>query len=127
MAAQWIDLLNPTVEELHEHAPRDLEETAVEPLVARPQHDDEPRPTLQGHGDYVFGIFLLARAVPGILPRLSQDEALEVTRIYSVCGRLPAGSPMITSRPFRSPHHTISNVGLVGGGRWPRPGEIRRS
>jgi magnesium transporter len=64
MAAKWIDLLDPTIEELHEHAPRDLEETAVEPLVARPQHDDEPRPTLQGHGDYVFGIFLLARAVP---------------------------------------------------------------
>jgi magnesium chelatase family protein len=73
------------------------------------------------------GKTLLARAVPGILPRLTQDEALEVTRIHSVCGRLPAGSPMITSRPFRSPHHTISNVGLVGGGRWPRPGEISLS
>ncbi len=64
MAAKWIDLLDPTIEELHEHAPRELEETAIEPLVAHPQHDDEPRPTLRGHGDYVFGIFLLARAVP---------------------------------------------------------------
>jgi magnesium transporter len=64
MAAKWIDLLDPTAEELHEHAPRELEETAIEPLVAHPQHDDEPRPTLRGHGDYVFGIFLLARAVP---------------------------------------------------------------
>ena len=73
------------------------------------------------------GKTLLARAVPGILPRLSQDEAIEVTRIYSVSGRLPAGSPVIASRPFRAPHHTISNVGLVGGGRWPRPGEISLS
>jgi len=73
------------------------------------------------------GKTLLARAVPSILPRLSQDEAIEVTRVYSVCGRLPAGSPLVTSRPFRAPHHTISNAGLVGGGRWPRPGEISLS
>jgi magnesium transporter len=64
MAANWIDLLDPGIEELRERAPRDLEETAIEPLVAHPQHDDEPRPTLQGHGDYVFGIFLVARAMP---------------------------------------------------------------
>jgi magnesium chelatase family protein len=70
------------------------------------------------------GKTLLARAVPGILPTMTQDEAIEVTRIYSVSGRLPAGSPLIAARPFRAPHHTISNVGLVGGGRWPRPGEI---
>jgi len=70
------------------------------------------------------GKTLLARALPGILPSLTQTEAIEVTRVYSVSGRLPAGSPLIATRPFRSPHHTISNVGLVGGGRWPRPGEI---
>ena len=64
MAANWIDLLDPTAEELRERAPRDLEETAVELLLAEPEHDDEPRPTLQGHGDYVFGIFLVAVAVP---------------------------------------------------------------
>ena len=64
MAAEWIDLLDPSEEELREQAPRNLEDTAIEPLVAHPRHDDEPRPTLQGHGDYVFGIFLLARAVP---------------------------------------------------------------
>jgi magnesium transporter len=64
MAARWIDLLDPTVDELRAAAPRDLEETALELLVSKPRHDDEPRPTLQGHGDYVFGIFLLARAVP---------------------------------------------------------------
>ena len=64
MPANWIDLLDPSAEELREQAPRDLEETAIEPLVAHPRHDDEPRPTLRSHGDYVFGIFLLARAVP---------------------------------------------------------------
>ncbi|MDX6455838.1 MAG: magnesium transporter [Gaiellaceae bacterium] len=64
MAAKWIDLLDPSEEELREQAPRELEDIAIEPLVAHPRHDDEPRPTLQGHGDYVFGIFLLARAMP---------------------------------------------------------------
>jgi magnesium chelatase family protein len=70
------------------------------------------------------GKTLLARAIPSILPRMSEDEALEVTRVYSVSGRLVSGSPLIGVRPFRAPHHTISNVGLVGGGRWPHPGEI---
>ena len=62
MAATWVDLLDPSPDELKQAAPRELEETAVELLLADPKHDDEPRPTLQGHGDYVFGIFLLARA-----------------------------------------------------------------
>jgi magnesium chelatase family protein len=70
------------------------------------------------------GKTLLARALPSVMPHLTQDEAIEVTRIYSVSGRLPADEPLITNRPFRAPHHTISSVGLVGGGRWPRPGEI---
>jgi len=70
------------------------------------------------------GKTLLARAVPGIMPRMSIGEALDVTRIYSVCGLLPAGTPLITQRPFRAPHHTISHAGLVGGGHFPRPGEI---
>lgn len=70
------------------------------------------------------GKTLMARAVPGILPNLSLDEALEVTRIYSVADMLPADTPLIQVRPFRAPHHTISNAGLVGGGQWPRPGEI---
>lgn len=69
------------------------------------------------------GKTLLARAVPGIMPRLSINEALDVTRVYSVCGLLPADTPLITQRPFRAPHHTISHAGLVGGGHFPRPGE----
>ncbi len=70
------------------------------------------------------GKTLMARAVPGILPYLSLEEALEVTRIYSVADQIPAGAPLIQLRPFRAPHHTISHAGLVGGGHWPRPGEI---
>lgn len=70
------------------------------------------------------GKTLLARCVPSILPPLSLDEALEVTKIYSVKGLLPPETPLIRYRPFRAPHHTISNAGLVGGGRNPQPGEI---
>ena len=73
------------------------------------------------------GKTLLARATPTILPRMTADEALEVTKIYSVAGMLPQGTPMIHTRPFRAPHHTISHAGLVGGGRQPRPGEITLS
>ena len=70
------------------------------------------------------GKTLLARAMPGILPRLVLEEALDITRIYSVADALPSGEPLIRHRPFRAPHHTISYAGLVGGGHWPRPGEI---
>jgi magnesium chelatase family protein len=70
------------------------------------------------------GKTLLARAMPGILPRLTIEEALDVTRIYSVADQLPPDVPLIQNRPFRAPHHTISHAGLVGGGNWPHPGEI---
>ncbi|MDY7039442.1 MAG: YifB family Mg chelatase-like AAA ATPase [Chloroflexota bacterium] len=70
------------------------------------------------------GKTLLARSMPGILPRLSLEEALDITRIYSIADTLPTDVPLVRHRPFRAPHHTISHAGLVGGGRWPRPGEI---
>ncbi len=73
------------------------------------------------------GKTLLARSLPSILPEMTADESLEVTKIYSVAGLLPAGSPLVERRPFRSPHYTISNAGLVGGGAVPRPGEITLS
>ncbi|HLF79765.1 MAG TPA: YifB family Mg chelatase-like AAA ATPase [Dehalococcoidia bacterium] len=73
------------------------------------------------------GKTLLARALPSIVPSMTPDEALTVTRIYSVAGLLPRATPLITRRPFRAPHHTISQAGLVGGGRNPRPGEISLS
>ncbi|NLE84473.1 MAG: YifB family Mg chelatase-like AAA ATPase, partial [Chloroflexi bacterium] len=70
------------------------------------------------------GKTLLARAMTSILPSMSLDESLEVTRIYSISDQLPAETPLIRQRPFRAPHHTISHAGLVGGGRVPGPGEI---
>ena len=70
------------------------------------------------------GKTLLARSIPAIMPRMTVDEALDVTRIYSVADQLPAEIPLIRNRPFRSPHHTISHAGLVGGGNVPHPGEI---
>jgi len=70
------------------------------------------------------GKTLLARAMPGILPKLTLDEALEVTRIYSVADMLQTSQPLMQLRPFRAPHHTISQAGLVGGGSVPKPGEI---
>ncbi len=73
------------------------------------------------------GKTLLARSTPAILPRMIIEEALEVTKIYSVSGMLPAEKPLVVQRPFRAPHHTISHAGLVGGGRIPRPGEISLS
>ncbi|MBI2436572.1 MAG: YifB family Mg chelatase-like AAA ATPase [Candidatus Magasanikbacteria bacterium] len=70
------------------------------------------------------GKTLLARTLPTILPKMSTKEAIEVTKIYSVAGLLPPDKPIITERPFRSPHHSASGVALVGGGKFPRPGEI---
>ncbi len=70
------------------------------------------------------GKTLLARTLPTILPPLSFEEALEVTKIFSIAGRLNQNKPVLTQRPFRSPHHTASAVALVGGGNHPKPGEI---
>jgi len=70
---------------------------------------------------------MLAKRLPSILPDLSAAESIETTRIYSALGRLKPGKPLLATRPFRSPHHTISNAGLVGGGSPPAPGEISLS
>lgn len=82
-----------------------------------------------GHNVLLTGVpgagkTLLSRAIPSILPPLSIEETLEVTRIYSVAGVLAPGTAMMRRRPFRAPHHTVSYAGLVGGGSSPRPGEI---
>ena len=73
------------------------------------------------------GKTLLARAMASILPPLTSSEALEATKVYSVAGMLPSDTPLVSVRPFRSPHHTISQAGLVGGGRIPKPGEVSLS
>lgn len=67
---------------------------------------------------------MMARRIPSILPNLSFEEALETTKIHSVAGVLPKNTPLMTIRPYRAPHHTISPVSLVGGGKIPKPGEI---
>lgn len=82
-----------------------------------------------GHNVLMSGVpgsgkTLMARALPSILPPLSSEEALEITKIYSVSGKLPRNTPLLQQRPFRAPHHTTSHAGLVGGGRQIRPGEI---
>jgi len=73
------------------------------------------------------GKTMLARRLPTILPSMSLEEALEATKIHSVAGTLPAGQPLLGARPFRAPHHTVSDAGMIGGGSWPRPGEVSLS
>src|SRR5439155_1417459 len=70
------------------------------------------------------GKTMLARRLPTVLPKMSLDEALETTKIHSVAGTLPLGESLVARRPFRAPHHTISDAGLIGGGSYPRPGEV---
>ena len=70
------------------------------------------------------GKALLTRALPGILPPLSAEESLEVSKIYSIAGLLPRDRPLVVTRPFRAPHHTASHAGRVGGGRTLRAGGV---
>ena len=82
-----------------------------------------------GHNILLCGVpgsgkTMMARRLPTILPGLSLDEAIETTKVYSTAGMLPEGTPLLATRPFRCPHHTVSDAGLIGGGHIPRPGEV---
>jgi len=117
-----------------ETIPGDLEASSTDTDLAHIRGQEHAKRALEvaaagGHnllmsGPPGSGKTLLARALPSILPTMASEEALEVTKIYSVAGFLSPERPLVTARPFRSPHYTISHAGLVGGGRWPHPGEI---
>src|SRR3954471_13042204 len=95
MAATWIDLLGPSPDEIRAQGPRTPEEPAFALLTAKPQHEDEPRPTLQGHGNYVFGVFLVAVAVPEQDSVYYQEIDLVITHdtLLTVRKTPPAGRP----------------------------------
>lgn len=70
------------------------------------------------------GKTMIARRIPGILPGLTREEQIEITKLHSICGQLPPGQALVSERPFRAPHHTVPPTALIGGGRTPKPGEI---
>jgi magnesium transporter len=114
MAATWIDLLDPPPDELQAAAPRALEETALELLLADPKHDDEPRPTLQGHGDYVFGVFLLARAVLEEDSIYYQEVGVVITHDTLLTVRkTPPGREPFDVTPIKELVRTSDSAGMM--------------
>jgi magnesium transporter len=115
MAATWVDLLDPTADELRAKSPRELEETALELLLAAPQHEDEPRPTLQGHGDYVFGVFLLAVAVPEEDCIYYQEIDVVITHdaLLTVRKTPPGGRPPFDVAPAKAEVRPDDSAGMI--------------
>ena len=115
MTATWIDLLDPSPEELRAKAPRELEETALERLLAPPEHEDEPRPTLQGHGDYVFGVFLIAVAVPEEDSVYYQEIDLVLTHetLLTVRKTPPGGRPACDVAVVQKTEKPEDSAGLL--------------
>jgi magnesium transporter len=115
MAATWIDLLDPSPEELRAKAPKQLEETALEQLLAPPEHADDPRPTLQGHGDYVFGIFLVAVAVAEEDSVYYQEIDLVITHdtLLTVRKTPEGGRPAFDVDSVRKAHKPEDSAGFL--------------
>jgi magnesium transporter len=115
VAANWTDLLDPTEEELRAQCPSQLEESAIELLLAAPQHDDEPRPTLRGHGNYIFGIFLLAQAVPDEDAIYYQQIGLVLTsdRLLTVRKTAAGGRPPYDPEAVRAAVRETDSAGMI--------------
>jgi magnesium transporter len=115
MAATWVDLLDPTADELKAKAPRELEETALDLLLAAPAHEDEPRPTLQGHGDYVFGVFLLAVAIPTEDCVYYQEIDVVITHdtLVTVRKTPPGGRPPYDTTATKSEVRPDDSAGMI--------------
>ena len=115
MAGTWIDLLDPSAEELRAKAPKELEDTALAQLLAPPQHEDEPRPTLQGHGDYIFGIFLVAVAVPDEDEVYYQEIDLVITNdtLLTVRKTPPGGRPACDLALLNKVQKPAESAGMI--------------
>ena len=112
--AEWIDLIDPTPDELREKLPRELQESALERLLAPPQHQDEPRPTLQSHGDYIFGVFLLAVSVPEEDRVFYQEIDVVVTNdILVTVSKTPPGEHPYDPRPARESCRPDDSAGMM--------------
>jgi magnesium transporter len=112
--AEWIDLIDPSPEELRERLPRDVQESALDLLLAPAQHADEPRPTLQAHGDYIFGVFLVAVAVPEDDRVFYQEIDVVVTHdILLSVSKTPPNEHPYDPRPAREACHPDDNAGMM--------------
>lgn len=125
------DARQPFTVDIHEVFSRHIDTTVDIHDVKGQQHVKRALEVAAAGGHNVImigppgsGKTMLARRLPTILPDMALDEALEVTKIHSVAGVLEPGQAIVANRPFRSPHHTISDAGLIGGGTYPRPGEV---
>ena len=112
--AKWIDLIDPTPDELREKLPREIQESALERLLAPAEHNDEPRPTLQSHGDYVFGVFLLAVAVPEEDRVFYQEVDVVVTHdVLLTVSKTPPGEHPYDPRPARESCRPDDTAGMM--------------
>jgi magnesium transporter len=112
--AEWIDLIDPSPEELRDKLPREVQESALALLLAPAQHSDEPRPTLQAHGDYIFGVFLIAIAVPEEDRVFYQEIDVVVTHdILLSVSKTPPGEEPYDPRPVRESCHPDDEAGMM--------------